>query len=26
MKEGDEVIIRSVMPKSTAPGGAGIRR
>src|SRR5213079_1758208 len=26
LKEGDEVIIRSVMPKSTAPGGAGIRR
>src|SRR5437879_3054164 len=26
LKEGDELIIRSVMPKSTAPGGPGIRR
>src|SRR2546421_9564477 len=26
LKEGDEVIIRSVMPKSTAPGGPGVRR
>ena len=26
LKEGDELIVRSVMPKSTAPGGAGIRR
>ena len=26
LKEGDELIIRSVMPKSTAPGGQGIRR
>src|SRR5438132_694995 len=26
LKGGDELIIRSVMPKSTAPGGAGIRR
>ena len=26
LKEGDELIIRSVMPKSTAPGGVGIRR
>jgi HlyD family secretion protein len=25
-KEGDELIIRSVMPKSTTPGGPGIRR
>ena len=25
-KEGDELIIRSVMPKSSAPGGPGIRR
>src|SRR6266404_461766 len=26
LKEGDELIVRSVMPKSTAPGGPGIRR
>ena len=26
LKEGDEVIIRSVVPKSSAPGGPGIRR
>src|SRR5437762_1948567 len=26
LKEGDEMIIRSVMPKSTAPGGPGVRR
>ncbi len=26
LKDGDELIIRSVMPKSTAPGGSGIRR
>jgi hypothetical protein len=26
MKEGDELIIRSVMPKTQAPGGTGIRR
>jgi HlyD family secretion protein len=26
LKEGDELIIRSAMPKSTAPGGQGIRR
>jgi HlyD family secretion protein len=26
LKEGDELIVRSVMPKSTAPGGQGIRR
>ena len=26
LKEGDELIIRSVAPKSTAPGGPGIRR
>src|SRR3989442_3659520 len=26
LKEGDELIIRSVMPKTQTPGGAGIRR
>jgi len=26
MKEGDALIIRSVMPKTQAPGGTGIRR
>ena len=26
LKEGDEVVIRSVVPKSSAPGGPGIRR
>jgi HlyD family secretion protein len=26
LKEGDELIVRSVVPKSTAPGGPGIRR
>jgi HlyD family secretion protein len=26
LKEGDELIIRSVVPRSTAPGGQGIRR
>jgi len=26
LKEGDDLIIRSVAPKSTAPGGQGIRR
>jgi len=26
LKEGDELIIRSVMPKTPTPGGAGIRR
>ena len=26
LKEGEEVIIRSVVPKSSAPGGPGIRR
>src|SRR5216684_1450745 len=26
MKEGDELIIRSVMPKTQTPGGTGIRR
>ena len=26
LKEGDEVIIRSVVPKSSTPGGTGIRR
>jgi HlyD family secretion protein len=26
LKEGDEVIIRSVIPKSSTPGGTGIRR
>src|SRR5205807_5171871 len=26
LKEGDELIIRSVLPKSTAPGGPGVRR
>jgi HlyD family secretion protein len=26
LKEGDEVIVRTVMPKSSAPGGQGIRR
>jgi len=26
LKEGDEVIIRSVVPKSSTPGGPGIRR
>src|SRR2546429_9460175 len=26
LKEGDELIIRSVMPKTQNPGGAGIRR
>jgi HlyD family secretion protein len=26
LKEGDEVIIRSVVPKSSVPGGPGIRR
>jgi hypothetical protein len=25
LKEGDELIIRSVMPKTQTPGGAGIR-
>jgi HlyD family secretion protein len=26
LKEGDEVVIRSLIPKSIAPGGSGIRR
>ena len=26
LKEGDEVVVRSVVPKSSAPGGPGIRR
>jgi len=26
LREGDELIIRSVMPKTQTPGGAGIRR
>ena len=26
LKEGDEVVIRSVVPKSSTPGGPGIRR
>jgi hypothetical protein len=26
LKEGDELIIRSVAPKSSAPGNPGIRR
>jgi hypothetical protein len=26
LKEGEDVITRTVMPKSTAPGGPGIRR